>query len=36
MKGDDAQEFSTHWQHVLTRGYILLVPQSSQLYGPDA
>jgi predicted esterase len=31
--GGNAEEFSTHWKHVLKRGYILLVPQSSQLFG---
>ena len=34
--GDNAEEFCKYWKHVLKRGYILLVPQSSQLYGPDA
>jgi len=34
--GDNAEEFSKYWKHVLKRGYILLVPQSSQLYGPNA
>ena len=34
--GDNAEEFCKYWQHVLKRGYILLVPQSSQLYGPNA
>ncbi|MBA4364706.1 MAG: hypothetical protein C0398_01700 [Coprothermobacter sp.] len=34
--GDNAEEFCRYWKHVLKRGYILLVPQSSQLYGPDA
>ncbi len=33
-KGGNAEKFSTHWKHVLKRGYILLVPQSSQLFGP--
>ncbi|MGC8758275.1 MAG: hypothetical protein ACP5QX_07550 [Caldisericaceae bacterium] len=32
-KGGNTEEFSTHWKHVLKRGYILLVPQSSQLFG---
>jgi predicted esterase len=32
--GGNAEEFSEYWKHVLKRGYILLVPQSSQLYGP--
>jgi predicted esterase len=30
-KGGNMQEFSKYWKHVLKRGYILLVPQSSQL-----
>jgi len=31
--GGNAEEFSEYWKHVLKRGYILLVPQSSQLFG---
>lgn len=34
VKGGNAEESSKHWKHVLKRGYILLVPQSSQLFGP--
>jgi len=34
-KGGNAQEFCEYWKPVLKRGYILLVPQSSQLYSSD-
>jgi predicted esterase len=35
-KGGNAEEFSKYWKFVLKRGYILLVPQSSQLNGTNA
>ena len=34
-KGGNAQEFCEYWKSVLKRGFILLVPQSSQLYSSD-
>ena len=34
--GDNAEEFCRYWKRVLKRGYILLVPQSSQVYGPNS
>lgn len=35
-KAGNMLEFSKYWKHVLKRGYILLVPQSSQLAGDNA
>jgi len=34
MKGGNAEETSRHWMHVVKTGHVLLVPQSSQLFGP--
>lgn len=35
-RGGNMKEFSKYWKYVLERGYILLVPQSSQLSGNNA
>lgn len=34
--GGNAEEFSEHWKHVLKKGYILIVPQSSQILWPNS